>query len=62
MIKSAKKHIKSGNQEEESLKEFRKTFESGTQEIRKIRLIIWNSGTQEEKCCSIPDFLISRFI
>jgi hypothetical protein len=30
------------------------------QEIRKIRLIIRNSGNHEEKC--IPDFLISRFI
>jgi hypothetical protein len=43
MIKSAKKHIKSGTREGEGLKEFRKTFESGTQEIRKIRLIIRNS-------------------
>jgi hypothetical protein len=43
MIKSAKKHIKSGNQEEESLKEFRKTFESGTQEIKTDNQELMNS-------------------
>jgi len=36
MIKIAKKHIKSGNQEGEGLKEFRKTVESGTQKIRRF--------------------------
>jgi hypothetical protein len=35
MIKSAKNHIKSGTQGREGLKEFRKTFESGTHELMK---------------------------
>jgi len=38
MITSARKHIKSGNQEGEGLKEFRKTLESGTQKIRNVFL------------------------
>jgi len=38
MIKSAKKHNKSGNQEGEGLKEFRKTLESATQKIRNVFL------------------------